>query len=768
MLASIGILLMVWLFSSWLVADSILKSRTHQLIQSETAALDKVVTNAARIIDLSLDRLHGISAVVAADEKVLAALSRPGTASPASMKAVQRGMLRPRDSMLTRVDAYLDHMGSSLGADALWIANASGDCIASSNSHRPESFVGANFADSDYFRMARTGKFGREYAIERMTNIPGLYFSAPITIDGRFAGVAATKIDLPKLSYWISQTEAFISDAHGVIILAHDPNLEMRSLADADIARMSASERMARYQRTDFPTLEIPPWKDQRFPFLRHFDRESQPVLISSRHLANEALEVHAYKRLSVASDFERERLNLFLSIVMNSLLVMSVIAGLVFFVRMRRQSEISTAQHASLLRATIESTADGILVVDSERRVTTCNRRFAEIWHIPPELIASGHDEEMMSHVLDQLKYPQAFAGRVLELYAHPELPSFDTLSFKDDKEIERYSFPQRLGDQVVGRVWSFRDVTERKRAEKALLDSHEELEIKVQERTADLQAVNLALLTEKARQEELNQQLAGAQHQLLQAEKMASIGQLAAGVAHEVTNPLTIIRFGTDFLARQIRPNSDQAAVLQDVRDAVGRADRIVKELLDFARSKTMVRKCVDLNNVVENALRLARHELDLRKVEVVRELQLPLPLMIGDPDRLTQVFVILIINAAQAIGHDGRIVVATRPTNFGASDLRGDATNSFRIGDPVVMAEVRDNGPGLSKDAENSLFNFFFTTKPMGEGTGLGLCVALNIVLMHNGTLALRNNPEGGASAILTFMQSMEQIDETNSGG
>ncbi len=272
-------------------------------------------------------------------------------------------------------------------------------------------------------------------------------------------------------------------------------------------------------------------------------------------------------------------------------------------------------------------------------------------------------------------------------------------------------------------------------------------------------LRSSNQELQAELQRRVEAESQLRGAQERLAETDRLESVGRLAAGVAHEVKNPLTIIRFGIDYLSRQMKQDVNQSEVLDDIRDAVWRADRIVKGLLDFASNKSISRVSIDLNEVVENALHLTRHDLELRQIEVVRELQDSLPRLSGDPDRLVQVFVNLITNAAQAIGHDGRITMVSRAISLGASDLVRDATGSFRIGDAVIVVEIRDNGPGLSEAVKSKLFDPFFTTKPVGEGTGLGLSVARNIMLIHDGTLVLRNNPEGGTAAILTFKQNLE---------
>ena len=268
-----------------------------------------------------------------------------------------------------------------------------------------------------------------------------------------------------------------------------------------------------------------------------------------------------------------------------------------------------------------------------------------------------------------------------------------------------------------------------------------------------------------ELERRLDIELKLRSAQERLADADRLESVGRLAAGVAHEVKNPLAIIRLGIDYLAHQA-PADDEIhqGVLEDIRDAVGRADRIIKDLLNFSRTRVQSRTLVDMNAIVENALRLTRHDLGLRRIDVRRSLQAPLPALAGDGEQLLQVFINLIVNAAQAIDHDGQITVSTRSTRIAAKAAE-DGTAAEGNGEDTIEVAIRDTGPGLPPGDEARIFEPFFTTKAAGEGTGLGLAVARNIVNWHGGTLTLHNTLEGGAMACVTLKPGKESPNETD---
>ncbi len=252
----------------------------------------------------------------------------------------------------------------------------------------------------------------------------------------------------------------------------------------------------------------------------------------------------------------------------------------------------------------------------------------------------------------------------------------------------------------------------------------------------------------------------LENAQLQLIHAEKMESIGRLAAGVAHEVKNPLAIIQMASDFLAKEVADNRQAHEVVRDIDNAVERANTVIRGLLDFSRDEKLDMRSADINEVIERALQLVAYELRQHHIEVVTTLGTALPPMQIDSGKLQQVFVNLFMNAAQAIKAHGRLQISSGLHRIaGVHDLRRDRDRRFRLGEEVILVEVADTGPGIPEASQEKIFDPFFTSKPVGEGTGIGLSVSQNIVNLHHGILDVHNGTDGGAVFTMLFKINRE---------
>jgi len=247
--------------------------------------------------------------------------------------------------------------------------------------------------------------------------------------------------------------------------------------------------------------------------------------------------------------------------------------------------------------------------------------------------------------------------------------------------------------------------------------------------------------------------------QLQLIQAEKMELIGRLAAGVAHEVKNPLYLISMGLDYFKEGIKPDDPNLPILvAEMSDALDRADKIVRGLLDFSVDKGLDLADSDLVSLVDRGLHLVRYDLTRSGVVVDVDVEDNLSWVIADRSKFEQVLVNVLTNAVHAVealdgedtGHrfDLRMEMATVDFEMPDEGVRG--CQSLRLGEPAVLLRIRDTGAGLPEGDADRVFDPFFTTKDTGKGTGLGLSVVRKIISLHGGHISLRTRGDGQRGA------------------
>jgi two-component system NtrC family sensor kinase len=247
-------------------------------------------------------------------------------------------------------------------------------------------------------------------------------------------------------------------------------------------------------------------------------------------------------------------------------------------------------------------------------------------------------------------------------------------------------------------------------------------------------------ALVRDVSERKKLEDQTRDLHLQLLQAEKLAALGQTISGVAHELNNPLaTILTWAERLSQRQLEASTRRG--LETILSESERAARIVRNLLTFARKRRSTRSMVDLNYVVRQTLTLRSYEQRVTNISVIDALAAGLPQVFADPHQLQQVMLNLIINAEQAmLASNGRGSLLVRTW--------------FEPERDAVVLEVNDDGPGIAEDVQPKIFDPFFTTKEVGKGTGLGLTVAYAIVQEHGGQIRLSSSPGTGASFFVEF--------------
>jgi PAS domain S-box-containing protein len=255
-------------------------------------------------------------------------------------------------------------------------------------------------------------------------------------------------------------------------------------------------------------------------------------------------------------------------------------------------------------------------------------------------------------------------------------------------------------------------------------------------------------AVVRDVSERKKRDDQSRDGRYQMLQAEKMAALGQTISGVAHELNNPLaTILSWSERLAERNVDEKTRQG--LEVILGEAERAARIVRNLLTFARKRQTTRAMVDLNQVVRETLALRAYEQKVSNISVVEALATGLPEVFADGHQIKQVLLNLIINAEQAcLGANGRGTIVVR-TMLDAD--RGSA-----------VLEVNDDGPGIPEDRQGKVFDPFFTTKEVGQGTGLGLTVAYAIAREHGGRIWLESRKGQGASFFVELPISGQHLN------
>lgn len=362
--------------------------------------------------------------------------------------------------------------------------------------------------------------------------------------------------------------------------------------------------------------------------------------------------------------------------------------------IQAKQALEVKTEELAhslSMMRATLESTTDGILVTDGHGKITGFNEKYVEMWLIPREIVEAREAEELRKAAGEQFADPQEFVARIHAIEASDLPESFDVLEFVDGRVFERYSKVQRIEDRSVGRVWTFRDITERKRAEEKL-------------RTAKIAA-------EKANQAK---------------------DDFLALLSHELRTPLTPALAAASYLAEHEELPPELREEVTAIRRNVQFEARLIDDLLDLtriSRGKLQLNpEAVDAHRLVQNALTIVHEDVMRKGLEVVTSLGASEHHVWADPIRIQQVFWNLLNNAVKFTPHGGRIAIRT--------------TN----GEGRFVFEITDTGVGIEPEHQALIFNAFeqggvSVIRQFG-GLGLGLTIAQTLVKLHGGAISVQS--------------------------
>jgi histidine kinase len=240
-------------------------------------------------------------------------------------------------------------------------------------------------------------------------------------------------------------------------------------------------------------------------------------------------------------------------------------------------------------------------------------------------------------------------------------------------------------------------------------------------------------------------------AEQQLIQASKMATLGEMATGIAHELNQPLSVMKTASGFLIKKVNKGEPirediLKTMAEEIDRHVDRASKIINHLRDFGRKSEVKKVKVDVNVALEHSLEIFNQQLKLRGIQVIKDYQEDLPPVLADLNRLEQVFINLLINARDAIQERSE------------KEAGGPAAREIRIKTAArhgrVVVEVHDTGAGIPKAIMDKIFEPFFTTKEVGKGTGLGLSISYGIVQDYDGSIRVKTQDGEGATFIIQF--------------
>lgn len=431
-----------------------------------------------------------------------------------------------------------------------------------------------------------------------------------------------------------------------------------------------------------------------------------------------------------LARQAEQSLINGALNLFMISILTLVGFLGLGFLViRMTQQQLASLAQLRRQNELILVSAGEGVLGVDRQGATIFINPAASRQLGWEDQGLVGRHYKEILGQPEQDEVHPDPIAQVLQQGSCYRS--DIDFYYRRDGSQLPvacAVTPLQTESQEIEGAVITFMDISDRKAAEKtlrryydrlaeqekALAELNKYLEQKVVERTLQL--------------EEKSRQLIATQEELAHAEKLAAIGSLAAGVAHEINNPAAIIRGNVEILEAGLPATHESREETREILRQIERISLITGNLLSFARKQQLNIRPFPLNEMIEAVLEQVGHQIATGGIEIQTELATELPECPGDADRLRQVFNNIIVNGIQALNGRGILRV------------------SSRIDEGCFKVSVADNGVGISDEDRGQIFHPFFTTKT--DGTGLGLSVSYGIVEAHGGTIFVESKPREGS--------------------
>jgi PAS domain S-box-containing protein len=398
--------------------------------------------------------------------------------------------------------------------------------------------------------------------------------------------------------------------------------------------------------------------------------------------------------------------------------------------IQLRQERERETEHTKLQLVSVLDTVGEAIITISKEGFIIMANKATEKAWGysideligmdmtvLMPEKYREGHKNGIK-------RYIETGKAKVLNTRIELEALRANGEIFP----IEIYISETFIDDELMFTA-ALRDITERKHAENELHEAKFKIEEILETRTNELKESQLLLI---------------------QTEKLETIGTLSAGVAHEVKNPLAIIQLGVDYLIKKAHNSQDVNEVINEMDDAIQRADKVIKQLVDFSASRDVYMSKVNVSELLDDALDLVKHEITKAKIKVNKVMQDHDLLIEGDKQKLQQVLINIFMNSIYAIESNGMIDINAQKKKL--NEVSFDITGSYKLEDEIIEITIDDNGSGVPEDKLEKIFDPFFTTKPAGKGTGLGLTVVQNILRLHKSKIHYENKQGGGVKVTI----------------
>ena len=346
---ALWLLIPLWVLLAWIGAAQYSSNMTDRAYREGHTQAHRQLERISADIDNALRVLRGVARVLAGELAVQRQLLPLGPkALPSGLSYEQRKLQWSAQAQRSGLHDFLLAAASGLDADVIWIVNAAGDCIASSNADKPASFVGTNFGEREYFQQARGGQPGRQYAVGKVSQVPGLFYSYPVFNERReFIGAVVVKRDISNFLQWTHPDNAFIADSNGVVVLTEDLQLANHAMPGSPIAAVSAATKMARYRTTSLAAADVRVWAKGEFPEVVSFGAAAAPLLLASKTVADGTISVYVPRPLPELVRRQSEQVWIFLLVATAGVMLIVALIAAALYLRANRQARES-AESAS------------------------------------------------------------------------------------------------------------------------------------------------------------------------------------------------------------------------------------------------------------------------------------------------------------------------------------------------------------------------------------------------------------------------------------